>query len=167
MDRLRPAVIGDCNSSRPSRGRLGGTTKGAIESLYDRPCRNPPDEGGRLKDEPSGVTSNGTIAVEPEVVGGGLGCGVCTPGGRGRAGGGCCRAVIVEPDLPPDRTGADARPAASTRIVFLAALLVLRRSHTAARQLHGLTWAGTVSKPVGGEVRIACWAESRVLWQAG
>jgi len=73
MDRLRPAVIGDCNSVRPSRGRLEGTTKGAIESLYDRLCRGPPDEGGRLKDGPSGVTSNGTIAVEPEVVCGGLG----------------------------------------------------------------------------------------------
>lgn len=73
MDRLRPAVTGDCNSSRPSRERLEeGTTKGAIESLYDRLCRSPVDEGGRLKDEPSGVTSNGTIAVEPEVAGGGL-----------------------------------------------------------------------------------------------
>ena len=167
MDRLRPAVIGDCNSSRPSRGRLGGTTRGAIESLYDRLCRNPPDEGGLLKDEPSGVTSNGMIAVEPEVAGRGLGSGVCTPGGRGRAGGGCCRAAIVEPDLPPDRTGADARPVASTRRVFLAAPQVLQRSHTVAQRLHGSTYAGTVSKPVGGEVRIACWARSRVLRQAG
>jgi hypothetical protein len=71
MDRLRPAIAGECNSIRPSRGRLEGTTRGAIESLYDRLCRNPPDEWGRLKDELSGVTSIGTIVVEPEVVGGG------------------------------------------------------------------------------------------------
>lgn len=75
MDRFRPAVTGDCSSIRPSRGRLEGTTKGVIESLYDRLCRSPPEEGGRLKDEPSGVASNGTIAVEPEVVDGGLGSG--------------------------------------------------------------------------------------------
>src|ERR1700753_123507 len=98
-------MAGDCNSMRPSRGRLEGITKGVIESLYERACRKPPDEGGRLKDVPSGVTSNGTIEVEPEVVGGGLGGKGCTPGGRGRAEG-CCRADIVEPDLPPDRTGA-------------------------------------------------------------
>ena len=80
------------------------------------------------------MTSNGTIEVEPAVAGDGLGGRGCTPGGRGRAEG-CCRAEIVEPDLPPDRTGADARPAASTRSVFLAARQCLRCSRTAAREV--------------------------------
>ena len=75
--------------------------------------------------------------------------------------------MIVEPDLPPDRTGADARPAASTRSVFLAARQVRRRSHTIAQPLQGLTWPGTASMPVGAEVHIAYWVESRVLGQAG